>query len=247
MTGPRIYCPLPLSVGLVVELPAAASKHVQVLRLQPGSPLNLFNGQGGEYAAQVLRMGRSSVTVEVGPHHYLEREITPPIDLAVALIANERMDWLIEKATELGARSVQPLLCERTVVSLNSERAEKKRLHWQAIAVAACAQCGRNRIPPIHAPQRLLAWLSKLSPANPAESRILLSLREGASPWKKALEPQTLLSATVLSGPEGGLTPAEEDAAQAQGFCATRLHKTVLRAETAPLAALAALAVHTYT
>ena len=134
---PRIYTPHALASGNELAVDAASARHVQVLRMQPGTALTLFNGQGGEYAALVTHMGRSDVRVRVGTHALIERENSRAVHIAISMPANERMEWLIEKATELGATSIQPLMTERSVVRLSGERAEKKQTHWQAIAVAA--------------------------------------------------------------------------------------------------------------
>lgn len=228
---PRFHCPAPLSAGASLALPAGAARHVQVLRLQPGAVITLFNGEGGEWDAVIERMGRSDVQVQVQAHHAVEREAPVAIHLAVAIPANERMDWLVEKATELGAASIQPLLTSRSVLRPTGERAARKQAHWQAIAVAACEQCGRNRVPVVHEVRDFAAWRPVADGA-----RLMLSLGEGAQPLL-AVEGPVL----VLSGPEGGLTPAEEEAARTQGFTPTTLGTRVLRAETAPLAVLAAL------
>ena len=233
---PRFYCPDPLAAGSLMTLPAGAARHVQVLRLQPGAPITLFDGRGGEYEAVVEQMGRSDVAVRVGAHATLEREAVREVHLAVGMPANERMDWLVEKATELGVASIQPLECERSVLRLSAERARKKQLHWQGIAIAACEQCGRNRVPTVHEPMALDAWL-RASPQ--AASRVVLSLAsdaDGGPSWARA-DAGSLLA---LSGPEGGLTAQEEAAARACGFRATSLGPRALRAETAPLALLAA-------
>ena len=147
---PRFYCPSPLATGLALSLPPGAARHVQVLRLQPGDAITLFNGEGGEFDATVTRMGRSDVEVDVGAHHTIEREANRAVHLLAGITANERMDWLVEKATELGVASITPLVAERSVLKLKGERAEKKLAHWQGVAVAAAEQCGRNRVPPIH-------------------------------------------------------------------------------------------------
>ena len=160
---PRFHCPLPLHTDASLELPAGAARHVQVLRLQPGDAITLFNGEGGEWTATVEHMGRSDVRVRVGKHHAIEREAALAVHLAVSLMANERMDWLLEKATELGVASIQPLLAERSVLRLSGERAAKKQAHWQGVAVAASEQCGRNRVPVVHDIQPLGKWLSGLS------------------------------------------------------------------------------------
>ena len=231
---PRIYCGEPLGAGLQLALPAGAARHVQVLRLQPGDSITLFDGRGGEYDAVVEHMGRSDVRVEVQAHHALECEPAVAVHLAVGMPANERMDWLVEKATELGVASIQPLLAERSVLRLAGERAEKKQAHWQGVAVAACEQCGRNRVPVVHPVQPLTAWL-----AGQGAPGFVLSLRAGTQPLASAAA--SLPEVTLLSGPEGGLAPAEEDAALARGWRPVNLGPRVLRAETAPIAALAVL------
>jgi 16S rRNA (uracil1498-N3)-methyltransferase len=233
---PRFYCPLPLAAGAQVTLPPQAARHVQVLRLQPGDGITLFNGEGGEWAAAVTRMGRSDVDVEIGTHSPVEREAARAVHLVVGMPANERMDWLVEKATELGAASIQPVTTARSVVKLAGERAAKRQAHWQAIAVAACEQCGRNRVPQVAAPLALADWL-RGAPA--AGTRLLLSLRGGTQALNQAAGAAGAV--WVLHGPEGGLTVQEEDAALATGFAPASLGARVLRAETASVAALSVL------
>jgi 16S rRNA (uracil1498-N3)-methyltransferase len=234
---PRFHCPTPLPPGAQLVLPAGAARHVQVLRLQPGDTITLFNGEGGEYEATVTRMGRSEVEARVVSHTAVEREASRTVHLALGMPANERMDWLVEKASELGAASLQPLLTERSVLRLSGERAEKKRQHWQAIAVAACEQCGRNRVPPVPALQTLPAWLGSALP----RQRLLLSLAADSVPLAQQRDRLDDGPVLFLSGPEGGLSPAEEQAARAAGFVPVSLGPRTLRAETAPLAALATL------
>jgi 16S rRNA (uracil1498-N3)-methyltransferase len=231
---PRLHCGEPLATGASLALPAGAARHVQVLRLQPGDTLVLFDGRGGEYDAVVEHMGRSEVRVQVAAHRVVECETAVAVHLALGMPANERMDWLVEKATELGVASIQPLLAERSVLRLAGERAEKKQAHWQAVAVAACEQCGRNRVPLVHPVRPLPAWL-----AAQAQPGFVLSLRAGTQPL--AAVAGAAGAVTLLSGPEGGLAPTEEDAALARGWRAVHLGPRVLRAETAPLAALAVL------
>ena len=231
---PRFFCPAELSNGAELLLPAGAARHVQVLRLQPGDGITLFNGLGGEFDATVARMGRSEVAVTVGQHHAVEREAARPVTLAIGMPANERMDWLVEKATELGVAHIQPLLTERCVLRLKGERAEKKVAHWQAVAEAACEQSGRNRVPQVAPVRELSAWLA----AGPAEgARWVLSLRDGVRPAQQLLTgtPDAL---TVALGPEGGLSSNEEDRLLAAGFVPASLGRAVLRSETAALAAL---------
>ena len=235
---PRFHVPLALAAGTRITLPPGAARHVQVLRLQPGLGITLFDGRGGEWSATIARIGRADVEVDVGAHQAIEREAGRAVHLAVGLMAAERMDWLVEKATELGAASLTPVLMARSSLRLSGERAAKKRAHWRAVAVAACEQSGRNRLLDVreqlsfqeyfsHAHDGV-RWLLSLDAAAP-------SLRAGAA----ALAPVTPV--TVLSGPEGGLAPDEEAAARAAGFAPHSLGPRVLRAETAPLAALALL------
>jgi 16S rRNA (uracil1498-N3)-methyltransferase len=243
---PRFYCPAELQTGLILELPAGPARHVQVLRLQPGDAITLFNHgpdgvgwdqhQGGEFDATVTQMGRSNVQVQIGKHHAIERENTNAVHLAIGMPANERMDWLVEKAVELGVASIQPLMTQRTVLRLSGDRAVKKQSHWQSIAIAACEQCGGNRVPVVHPVVNFDTWLAISK--NQGLRRAVLSLREGSvalTPWAAPNRQEALV---FLCGPEGGLSPAEEEAAIAQGFAPVSLGKRVLRSETAALAAL---------
>ena len=238
---PRFHCPLPLAAGAEIELPAGAARHVQVLRMQPGETITLFegtqDGQGGEWQATITRMGRSDVAVRVDQHIPADRENARPVHLLAGITANERMDWLVEKATELGVTSITPLLAERSVLKLKGERGDKKRAHWQAVAVAACEQCGRNRVPVIHEAVTLAQWLQQSAPAQNS-LRAVLSLAEGTQPLQHALGSNSAQPVYFLSGPEGGLTATEESLARDNGFAPVTLGPRVLRAETAPLAAL---------
>ena len=236
---PRFHVPLPLAAGARIALPPGAARHVQVLRLQPGLGITLFDGRGGEWAATIARMGRSEVEVDVGAHHAIEREAARAVHLTVGLMAAERMDWLVEKATELGAASLTPVLTARSSLRLSGERAAKKRAHWQAVAVAACEQSGRNRLLDV---REQLSFQEYLTQATEVNARWLLSL-DAAAPSLRAGAQALAANApvTLLSGPEGGLAPDEEAAARAAGFAPASLGPRVLRAETAPLAALALL------
>jgi len=252
---PRFHCPALLATGSELDLPASAARHVQVLRLQPGDSITLFDGgllpgsPGGEFEATVVHMGRSDVRVCVGAHHAIDREAPRAVHLLAGITANERMDWLVEKATELGVASITPLMAERSVLKLKGERADKKIAHWQAVAVSAAEQCGRNRVPLVHAAVDLAGWVrhhgaaASIDAADTAAppQRLLLSLRAGTVPLHTAVAGQDGRAVLFLSGPEGGLSPAEEALAAEHGFAPVTLGPRVLRAETAPLAALAAL------
>lgn len=248
----RFYADIALVPGSAVSLPAHAARHVQVLRMQPGDALTLFNGRGngqpgseGEFAATVERMGRSDVEVMVGAYTATAREAGRAVHLAVGMPANERMDWLIEKSAELGVASIQPLMSERSVLRIKGERADKKLAHWRGVAIAACEQCGRSRVPHIHDVANLSDWLKSAGQgaADGGGARLLLSLQGGTRPLAEAVAAAGSGDLTFLSGPEGGLSPAEEAAAIASGFAPVTLGPRILRAETAPLACLAFLAV----
>jgi 16S rRNA (uracil1498-N3)-methyltransferase len=239
----RLFVDVPLREGADLALPPGAARHAQVRRVQPGDALLLFDGSGCDWAAQVLAVGRSEVRVAVGAPTAVTNELPWPVTIALGMPANERMDIVVEKATELGAARIQPLLTERSVLRLTGERAERKRAHWQAVAVAACEQCGRARVPQVAAVRTLQDWLAD---APTAGLRWVLSPGPDAAalPACAASAPLPAGTAiTALSGPEGGLTADEEAAARRRGFAATGLGPRVLRADTAPLALLAWLAL----
>jgi 16S rRNA (uracil1498-N3)-methyltransferase len=243
---PRFHCPAALQPGDALDLPAGTARHVQVRRMQPGDEITLFNGEGGECVAVITHMGRSDVGVRVTQKIDLERELPVRVNLWSGMMANDRMDWLLEKATELGASTLLPITAERSVLKLKGERADKKLAHWQAIAVASSEQCGRNRVLQVASPLTLTQALAACT--NEARStRWLLSLAEGTQSLQAALQALPSQAAgevqeiTLLSGPEGGLSPAEEAEALAAGFLPVSLGLRVLRAETAPVAVLSAL------
>ncbi len=250
--APRIQVDHPLLPGAESPLPDRAARHVQVLRLQPGAALTLFDGSGGEWRAEVVDIGRRQVVARTLRHDAIERELPLPVLLAIGMPANERMDAVVEKASELGVAAIQPLVCERSVLRLAGERADRKAAHWQAVAASACEQCGRNRLPQIAAPMPLRDWLRQQPPAGDdrAAARLVLSLAADAAPlWRllddaaqRAGAPGAAPAYTVLSGPEGGLSPDELALACALGFVPAGLGPRVLRADTAPLAALAVIA-----
>lgn len=236
----RLHVDSPLAAGLEFALPEDAARHVQVRRLQPGEPLTLFDGRGGEWRAEVLRMGKRDVEVRVDAHVAVERELPFALEIALGMPTNERMDALVEKATELGATAIRPLHAVRSVLRLEGERASRRVAHWQAVAAGAAEQCGRTRVPLVHPVQSLTDFV-----ATAGEGGRLVMSTGDAPPLAVAVE---TLRATAgrwvaLSGPEGGLAPDEEAAAVAAGFVRTSLGPLVLRADTAPLAWLAQMAV----
>ena len=234
-TGTRLYCDLAFSPGAEFALPEAAARHaVAVLRLQVGDTLSLFNGEGGEYRASLVAVGKRDARVRLIEFHAAERESPLDITLALGISSGERMDYSLQKATELGVTSIQPLATERSVVKLAGERADKRLRHWQHVVIAACEQCGRNRVPTVAPVQKLFAYLADVD-----RSRRLLMLSPDANaPLKRAMPATGVI---LLIGAEGGLAPAEYQAAQASGFEPVSLGPRILRTETAPVAALAVL------
>lgn len=229
----RLYVDTVLAAGVEFELPEGAARHAQVWRLQPGDALTLFNGQGGQWQASVTQMARRAVRVSVGAHEPTATEGPRRVTLALGVPANERMDTLVEKATELGVAAIRPLTCARSVLRLSGERADKRRAHWQAVAQAAAEQSGRTVVPVIWPLTDVDGWLAQTQAGG-----VVLSLAGDASPLRAAGAAAEL---AVLSGPEGGLTPDEEARARRADFVPARLGPRVLRADTAPLAALALL------
>ncbi len=238
-SAPRIHLDRPLAAGEVFDLPQAQARHVQVLRLQPGSALSIFNGRGGEWRARVEGMGRAGVGVRIEAFDDVERELPRQVTLALGMPANERMDTLIEKATELGVAAIQPLLCERSVLRLSGERAVRRLAHWRGVAGAAAEQSGRTRLPVLHEVASLRDWLdgAHVDPADVAR-RFMLSPAASRS-WRPDMAGEPGQRLVFLSGPEGGLSPAEERAASDAGYMPVSLGERVLRADTAPLVVLA--------
>jgi 16S rRNA (uracil1498-N3)-methyltransferase len=239
---PRFFVDSPLEPGLVVALPDEVARHVQVLRLQAGDALSLFNGAGGQYAARLVELGRRNALVEIGAFEAVETEPPYRITLAQGIAGGDKMDWLVEKAVELGVARIAPLVAARGVVRLSAERASRRQAHWQAVVRAACEQCGRNRVPDVQAACDLSKWLDALpDPIEPGALRLMLSPRANV-PFDALPSAPPEGDVTLLIGPEGGLSPEEEEAATAHGFTALSLGPRVLRTETAGMALLAALA-----
>lgn len=230
---PRFHLDAPLAAGQELELPAPVVRHVQVRRMQPGQCVTLFNGAGGQWRARIARMGRGSVAVQVLAFEDVEREAARPVHLGCGLIDASRFDWLVEKACELGAASLTPLRLARSHAHAGAARRMER---WRSIAAAACEQCGRNRLMTINAPCTLDAWMNALERG---AQRLMLDF--DGSPLGTALRPATAETQplALLSGPEGGLTEDERAAARAADFTPASLGNRTLRAETAPLAALA--------
>ena len=232
----RVYVDAVLESGAHLTLTGSAASHLtRVLRLRPKAALTLFNGRGGEYAASIERIKGSKVTVTVGEHAAIERESPFPLTLAQGVSRGERMDLVVQKATELGVVRLVPVLTERSIVRLDEEQSDRKSSHWRAIAISACEQCGRNRLPEVALPAPLREFLRQ-----PPEDSVRLLLSPSATQRIEDV-PRPARGATVLIGPEGGLSDAEQEDAVTAGFTAVNLGPRVLRTETAAIASLTLL------
>jgi 16S rRNA (uracil1498-N3)-methyltransferase len=234
---PRFYCPQALAPGATIALPEPVAHHAWVVRLQPGFELTLFNGDGGEYLAELATLDKKGATARILAFVERDRELPYEITLAQALPEAAKMDWIIEKAVELGVAAIQPLAAQRCVVRLSGERADKRQAHWQGVIVAASEQSGRNRLARLAPLDSFSGWIGQ----SDLHKRILLSPRatQPLADWARHQPPQAV---SLLIGPEGGLTNEEEDAALARGAIAVSMGPRVLRTETAGMAAVAALA-----
>jgi 16S rRNA (uracil1498-N3)-methyltransferase len=242
--SPRLYCPTSLHNGAVIDLPSAVAHHAsRVLRLREGDAVTLFNGEGGEFEARLTRIESRLVSAAVGKHHEVERESPLKVTLLQGLAGAERMDYVIQKAVEMGVAAIAPVTTARSVTRLDAARAGKRALHWRSVIVASCEQCGRNRLPLLHSLRDFDAALGSLDPAESgatigAALSLVLSPGEGSS-LTELDRPSGAIR--LLIGPEGGLSPDEFAAAQRAGFHSVRLGPRVLRTETAGVAVLAAM------
>jgi 16S rRNA (uracil1498-N3)-methyltransferase len=231
---PRIFCDVRLGPGAQFALAPDAAQHVsRALRLKNGDGLTLFDGRGGEYAATIERIDRGRVDVKVGPWRDVEREARVCVGLVQGLPEADKMDWIIQKAVELGAAWIQPLVCDRSVVRLSGERAERREAHWKRVAIAACEQSGRNTLPEVRPTLAFQAWIAMEA----AVPRWMLV--PGAPAMAAHAPPQGPVE--LLIGPEGGLSDREKDLALSRRCEPLSLGPRVLRTETAPIAALAAI------
>lgn len=244
---PRFFVTSTLAVGEICILPETVVRHVHVLRLQTGDTITLFNGEGGAYEAELVAIEKKHASAQLRSYHAGDLETPYRLTLAQGIAGGDKMDWLIEKAVELGVDRVLPLTTTKSVVRLQGERAVKRREHWQALARAACEQCGRNRVPHIEAPADLRHWLAEQAATGDATAgdtenlKLMLSPR-GARQFDALPRSAPSSGVILLIGPEGGLSEAEEDEARVCGFIALGLGPRILRTETAGIAVLAALA-----
>jgi 16S rRNA (uracil1498-N3)-methyltransferase len=237
MSVPRFYCPSPLLFGATLELPPEAAHHAnRVLRLRVNDPVQVFDGVGNALDATISEI--SGKRVVLGKLKRCVPELNPSLHivLAQAMCSSEKMDWVVQKATELGAVEVQPVQTQRSVAKLSSERAEKRTEHWRSVTIAACEQCGRNRLPQVHAPQELSAWLAQMRDVTSAK---FILQPEGATTLHQQARLQEKI--ILLIGPEGGFSADEIIMAHQVGFVSILLGPRVLRTETAALAGIAAL------
>ncbi|MDP2852444.1 MAG: 16S rRNA (uracil(1498)-N(3))-methyltransferase [Gallionella sp.] len=236
---PRFYCPPPLPHSGLFDLPPDAAHHAaRVLRLREGSRVEMFDGLGNACHGVIAELGGKRVVVGEITAVSINRESPLQVMLAQALSSSEKMDWVIQKATELGVAEIQPLDTERSVARLPAERAAKRLEHWRQVAISACEQCGRNLLPEIHAPLDIMAWLQQGLKQEPPAAKLIL-LPQGAASLYDQAKPQGKV--VLLIGAEGGFTEAESDSALRCGFIPIRIGARVLRTETAAVAGLAAL------
>ncbi|WP_420473990.1 16S rRNA (uracil(1498)-N(3))-methyltransferase [Noviherbaspirillum sp. ST9] len=233
---PRFYYPAPLAIGVLITLPEAIAHHIHVLRLPVGESITLFNGDGGEFTATLASVEKKRASAEVKAFSPREVELPYSVTIAQALPEGSKIDWIIEKAVELGACAVQPIAAQRCVVRLNAERAAKKLEHWRSIAASAAEQSGRNRLLHVGEPVDFSDWIGQQN----LHTRIMLSPRaqQPLSEWARHHPAQAV---ALLIGPEGGFSEQEERSAVARGVLPLSIGPRVLRTETAALAALAAL------
>jgi 16S rRNA (uracil1498-N3)-methyltransferase len=232
---PRFYVDTPLRAGGSSVLSEDAAHHaLHVMRLRAGDELTLFNGRGGEYAGRIASIEKLRIAVDVLKHEDVERESPLHVALLQGVSAGDRMDFTVRKAVELGVAEIQPLLTMRSVSRPKGERAESRREHWQKVVIAACEQCGRNRIPVVQPLRDASAWRA---PASETSFKVLLTPRAEAR-FSQLAFPENVL---VAAGPEAGFSDEEEEALVNSGFVPASLGPRVLRTETAALAALAAL------
>jgi 16S rRNA (uracil1498-N3)-methyltransferase len=237
MSIPRFYCPPPISQDVSFELPPQAAHHAQrVLRLRENDPVQVFDGLGGAVHASIIEISGKRVVLGKLQPEALERPGPLHITLAQAMCSSEKMDWIVQKATELGAAAIQPVQAERSVARLSGERAEKRAEHWRSVAISACEQCGRNLLPRVDAPQEIGAWLAQLR--NTPGTKFILR-PEGATVLHAQPKPQDAI--TLLIGPEGGFSANEILMAQQAGCVAIALGPRILRTETAAIAGIAAM------
>lgn len=237
MTSPRFYCPPPLHTGDLFELPPAAAHHAsRVLRLRAKDTVHLFDGEGNEVRGSICEISGKRVLLEKLQTCTENRESPLTILLAQAMCGSEKMDWVMQKATELGVAGIQPVQTQRSVAKLSADRATKRAEHWRSVAIAACEQCGRNVLPQIYPPQEFSAWLAQTR-TTPGSKFILLP--QGSASLQQQPKPQGKV--ILLVGPEGGFSEDEAQLAQDVGFIPIRLGARWLRTETAAMAGIAAV------
>ena len=232
----RFYVDVPLNLNETLILPENVFHHwVRVLRAQTGEQAILFNGQGGEYTATLTEIQKKTATVQLQLFNPQDRTPDYQVTLGQVMSKGDRMDYAIQKATELGVHAIQLLVSERCEMRLKYERDQKKIEHWQQVAIAACEQCGLNRVPAILPPLSLEDWLTRLESVD-GRKLVLAPARQPVS--FTAPFPQSLY---LLVGPEGGLSAAEIELASSNNFECWTLGERILRTETAPVVAMSAL------
>ena len=241
---PRFFCSAAMNAEQVIELPINTRHHAtRVLRLKKDDRVTLFNGEGGEYLAHIEHISKARTTIKIKKYCEIERESPLCIELVQAICPNEKMDWIIQKSVELGINYIQPVTTKRSVVKLSPERASKRLQHWQQIVIAACEQCGRNRVPEVRPLKDLSDWFANKKSKQTLQQYDFMLSTTATKSLKNFPCPSAASMITILVGPEGGLMPEEEATALFSGFTSLRIGKRILRTESAALAMVAAMQI----
>ena len=239
---PRFHHPTEITIGQIVELSTENRHHAtRVLRLKNRDAITLFSGSGGEFSAHIVNISKSSTTVLIDAYQEIECESPLQIELVQAICINEKMDWIIQKAVELGVTRIQSITTDRSIVHLSDERSSKRLQHWQKIIISACEQCGRNQLPQILPLITLPEWLSQKKTKQSLHDLNLILSPTAPRNLRNIPQPPVNAHIALMIGPEGGFTQDEEVAILHTDFIPVRLGKRILRTESAALAAISAL------
>ena len=235
----RFYHSKPIKINEIIVMDDFAAHHaLKVMRLKITDQLILFNGDGSDFTGQVIRISKRRVEVSIKSKKTVKNESNLKVILLQALTSSDKMDLIIQKTTELGISEIQPIICERSIVKIKNEKIEKKLLHWRQVAIAACEQCGRAKIPTIHKPENIIKYLEKIAESN-KDIKIILSPEVTKS--LNNFIPNKKQCIKVLIGPEGDFTKKELDFSIQKGFSPIKIGPRILRTETAPLCILSIL------
>ena len=235
----RFYHSKSININETIVMDNFAAHHaIKVLRIKNDDKLILFNGDGSDYQGQVVNIDKKNVEVLINSKKIINNESNLNVTLLQALTSNDKMDWIIQKTTELGISNIQPIICERSIVKIKNDKIQKKILHWRQVSIAACEQCGRAKIPKIHEPENIIKYLEKVTKSD-NETKIILS--PDATQSLNKVSPNIEQDIKVLIGPEGDFTKQELEFAIKKGFLSIKIGPRILRTETAPISILSIL------